>query len=226
VFDDADLEKATAAAVAGFTTLCGQACVAPTRLLVQDSVYAEVQERLATATAAIRIGDPMDPSTMMGPLITSRARDRVVSTVERAVSEEAGKLVTGGRSLGGVLSDGFFISPALFVDVDPHSDLARNEIFGPVLAVTPFGEDAEAISLANDSQYGLAAYLHTRDLTRAHQVAAQLDAGNISINGGIRNTNNSPVAPFGGFKDSGYGKEGGLEGLMEFHRIKNIHVAY
>ena len=226
IFEDADLDRAVEAAITGFTTLCGQACVAPTRLLVHKSIYSEVQDRIAAGTRAVTIGDPFDPKTTVGPLISAKACERVLGAVQRATADGSGRLILGGQRLDGDLSAGYFVSPSVFADVHPGSDLSRNEIFGPVLSITPFGSEAEAVTLANDSPFGLAAYAHTRDLARAHRVAAQLDAGNVSVNGGIKTSQNSPVAPFGGFKDSGYGKEGGREGLSEFQRIKNVNITF
>jgi len=121
-----------------------------------------------------------------------------------------------------VSGNGYYVEPTAFVDVDNSAEIAQNEIFGPVLAVMPFDGEAEAVRTANASQYGLAAYLHTRDIERAHRVASALDAGNVAVNGGTPVA--GPYAPFGGFKQSGHGKEGGQAGLTEFLRIKNVNV--
>ena len=128
----------------------------------------------------------------------------------------------GGDRLAGSLSDGYYIAPAAFGEVSNASPLARTEVFGPVLAISRFQNEDDAIELANDTPYGLAAYLHTSDIARAHRVAGQLDAGNVAVNGGA--SVNGPFAPFGGFKDSGYGKEGGLAGLLEYTRVKNVNI--
>jgi acyl-CoA reductase-like NAD-dependent aldehyde dehydrogenase len=134
---------------------------------------------------------------------------------------DTAQLITGGERLGGELEDGYFIAPTVFGDVDNSSPLAQEEIFGPVLAIIPFDDD-EAVRLANGTPYGLAAYIHTRDLPRAHTLAAQLQAGNVSVNGSLAN----PIsALFGGVKRSGYGRLGGLDGLREFSRPKNVWMA-
>jgi aldehyde dehydrogenase (NAD+) len=220
VFEDANIGRTVGAVTAGITTLSGQICVAPTRLLVQDSIYEEVKSQLAGAFNQVRLGNPFDPATTMGPVISGRACDRILEAIEEA--GQSSKLLVGGNRLTGELADGYFINPTVFVDVDPQSPLAQNEVFGPVLAVSRFSDEADAVHIANDSPYGLAAYVQTTDLSRAHRMASELDAGNISVNDGQSVA--GPVAPFGGFKDSGYGKEGGLEGIMEYLRVKNISI--
>lgn len=222
VFEDADLARAAAASADGITRLAGQICVAPSRLYVQDSVYDEVVERVVERLANVKVGDPFEPSSEMGPLISGGACERVVGVVADAKSRGDGKLLFGGERLSGSLADGFFMSPAAFGEVSNTSPLARNEVFGPVLAISRFEDEESAIELANDTPYGLAAYLHTSDISRAHRVAARLDAGNVAVNGGT--SVNGPFAPFGGFKDSGYGKEGGLAGLLEYTRVKNVNI--
>jgi aldehyde dehydrogenase (NAD+) len=222
VFEDADVSRVIASAVQGIALLSGQVCVAPTRLLVHDALYGTITEHLAGALPSVKVGDPLQSDTVMGPVVSAAACERILDVIEGAQHDKAGTLLSGGRRLDGELSGGFFVEPTAFVDVDPASPLARDEIFGPVLAVTRFSTEDEAVELANDSSYGLAAYLHTTNFARAHRVAAALDAGNIAINGGLPMA--GPVAPFGGFKDSGHGKEGGLAGIMEYLRIKNVNV--
>jgi aldehyde dehydrogenase (NAD+) len=223
VFADADLDVAALKSAQGIVGLSGQACVAPTRLLVEASVYDVVVERVLGHLAAVRLGDPAAPDTTMGPVISAAAADRIVGTIERARDERAGELLLGGSRAGGDLADGYFVTPTVFGDVEPTSDLACNEVFGPVLSVLRFHDEAEAVAAANATTFGLAAYVHTRDVSRALRLAAQLDAGNVSVNGGAAVA--GPYAPFGGFKRSGHGKEGGLAGLLEYTRTKNVNIA-
>ncbi|HYH48253.1 MAG TPA: aldehyde dehydrogenase family protein [Acidimicrobiia bacterium] len=221
VFDDADLDTAVPLTIGLLMSMAGQGCALPTRLLVQSGIYDEVLDRARAITEGIPVGDPMDPATVMGPVISARHCDRILGLVAATRASGAGRLLTGGKRLGGDLADGFFVAPTLFADVDPNSDLAQEEVFGPVLAVTRFDDEEEAVTLANDSRFGLAAYVQTRDLARAHRVAAGLEAGFVSIN---TKPLVSPPTPFGGVKQSGFGREGGAEGLREFLVTKNVCV--
>lgn len=223
VLEDADLVAASTSAAMGVAAMSGQICVAPTRLIVQSSVHDELIDRVAAVFASIKVGDPLDPSSFMGPLINATAKERVMGMIGKARAEGTARLVTGGDPIGGDLADGYYVPPTLFTNVDNSSSLAQEEAFGPVLSVLTADSPEEAVALANDTRYGLAAYVHTRDLNLALRLAAQLDAGNVAINGGSPVA--GPYAPFGGFKDSGYGKEGGLEGLMEYVRVKNVNIA-
>jgi aldehyde dehydrogenase (NAD+) len=218
VFADADLERALVTTLV-FTARTGQGCTCPTRLLVEDSIYDEFVERAAAAASALMVGDPFAPETEMGPVITQTACERILGMVERAQADGA-TLVTGGRRLDGELGAGFFVEPTVLADVDNRSELGREEVFGPVLAAMRFEDEDEAVALANDSEYGLAAYVHTRDVSRALRLASELEAGSVGINGGT--VPGGPFAPFGGTKQSGYGKIGGLAGVLEFTRTKNV----
>jgi aldehyde dehydrogenase (NAD+) len=220
LFEDADLERAVPEAVYGAFGLSGQGCVNPTRLLVHRSRYEDVVIRAAAVAASIAVGDPLAPTTTFGPVICQAACDRILGTIERAKREA--RLVSGGARLGGELASGFFVEPTVFADVPPDSPLAQNEVFGPVLAIIPFSSDAEALSIANGTRYGLGAHLHTADLDRAHAFAARLEAGYVSINGFAAM---APTASFGGYKQSGFGRAGGRAGLEEFLRVKNVFVA-
>lgn len=222
-FEDADPATVARAAV-GFisVSLAGQGCINGTRVLVHRSICDDVVAATVAAARDVSVGDPLDLSTEMGPVIDSRACERILAMIERAGSSGAGTLVAGGVRLGGELADGYFIAPTVFADVDPRSEIAQEEVFGPVQTVIPFETEAEAIALANDTSYGLAAYLHTRDIARVHRVAAAMEAGNVWVNGGFGIPS---AAPFGGVKQSGYGRLGGRAGIAEFTRPKNIWIA-
>ena len=222
LFADCDLHRAVLMAVMmGVAALSGQGCVLPTRLLVEAPIYDTVVEMVKSLSEALVVGDPSESATVMGPVISAGHCDRIQGVIDRAREAESGILLTGGARLQGSLADGYYIAPTVFCDVDPASELAREEIFGPVLSVFRFGSEAEALSLANDSKYGLAAYVWTADGQRAHRVARRLESGTVGIN-------TIPIipatAPFGGYKQSGYGREGGRAGVEEFLRTKNIYL--
>lgn len=222
VFPDADLDLAAMTVVqACLANISGQGCVLPTRLLVHDAVYDRVASAVATAAGAIRIGRPFDDGVSMGPVIDATQCERILGVIDRARSTDAGILLTGGERIGGALSDGYFIAPTVFGDVDPYSDLAQHEVFGPVLAMMRFSDEEEALALANSTPYGLGGLVYTRDIDRAHRVAHRLRAGYVGINAFPPMP---PNAPFGGVKQSGYGREGGREGLFEFLQTKNVFV--
>jgi aldehyde dehydrogenase (NAD+) len=222
IFADADLDAAAELAVSAIVLMSGQACLIGTRVLVEESVYDDVVERCKAKVEQISVGDPALHSTRMGPLISPGACERVLGFVERARATGEGRLVTGGYRLGGDLADGYFIAPTIFADADNTSELAQREIFGPVISIQRFSTEAEALSIANDHRYGLAAYVQTNDLRRAHRMAAALEAGSVWINGfpGVPGS-----IPFGGTKQSGYGRLGGLAGIQEFSRPKNVWTA-
>jgi acyl-CoA reductase-like NAD-dependent aldehyde dehydrogenase len=222
VFPDADLDVAAMTAVqASLANLAGQGCVLPTRLLVHDDVYAAVEQKVATMADAIKVGRPFDEGVQMGPIIDGANCERILSTIERARAEGAGELLSGGHRVGGDLADGYFVEPTVFGSVDNSSELAQREVFGPVLALVRFGDEDEAVALANATDYGLGGLVYTRDIDRAHRVAKRLQAGYVGIN---TFPPMPPNAPFGGVKQSGFGREGGREGLMEFLQIKNVYV--
>jgi acyl-CoA reductase-like NAD-dependent aldehyde dehydrogenase len=220
IFADADLNNAAMQAVLGMQG-SGQGCINGTRVLVQRPVYEEVLTLMKGILGTLEVGDPLVASTFFGPVINAIAADRIMGVIETAKQGDT-RLVTGGERLGGELADGFFISPTVFADVDNSAPLARDEIFGPVVAVMPFDTDDEAVRIANDSPFGLAGYIQTSDLKRAHVVARQLEVGNIWVNGflGI-----PPSAPFGGVKQSGWGRLGGIDGIREFTQSKNVFVS-
>jgi acyl-CoA reductase-like NAD-dependent aldehyde dehydrogenase len=223
VFDDADLEFSARVALTAATGLNGQVCTAGTRLLVQESVYADFVDRLSGLIDKVVVGDPADRSTGLGPVISEAAATRILGVIEQATDAEGGRLVSGGRRLGGDLAGGFFVAPTLVADVDPASNISREEVFGPVLAVMPFGTEEDAVALANDNDYGLAGYIQTQDLQRGQRVADALDVGMVYVNGGL--PAHPPGAPFGGMKNSGYGRTGGRVGVEEFLQRKNVWMA-
>jgi aldehyde dehydrogenase (NAD+) len=222
IFADADLPKAAAfAAQAGVVINAGQGCLLPTRLLVEESVYDRVVEVLTATLDTIVIGQPLSEETQMGPVINQAAVDRILGVVETTRREGHGTLAYGGERLGGDLADGNFIQPTVFTHVDPDSPLVQREVFGPVLAVHSFRDEEEALALANATSYGLSAYAWTRDLSRAHRLARDFEAGNVNINGMAPM---SPTTPFGGNGYSGHGREGGRWALTEFLRPKNVWI--
>jgi acyl-CoA reductase-like NAD-dependent aldehyde dehydrogenase len=219
VFADADLDAVTPEALSGIINLAGQGCINGTRILVQRPIYGELVERVAAMAGQIPVGDPIAADTVVGPVVNDTACQRILGVIQHAVDNDEGRLVAGGQRLGGDLADGYFLPLTVFADVDNATRLAQNEVFGPVLAMIPFDTEEEAIGIANDTTYGLAAYVHTEDLRRAHRVSAALEAGNVWVNSflGI-----PAAAPFGGTKQSGYGRLGGLAGVKEFLRPKNV----
>ena len=222
VFPDADLDvAASVAARLGTALLSGQGCALPTRLYVHDDVYDDVVDRLLAVLATLQVGDPLDGDTAVGPVVSEQAMTRILGVVTTAV-EDGSTLLAGGHRLGGDLRDGWFVAPTVLGDVDHHSDLARHEVFGPVQAVLRFSSEDEVLAKANDSPFGLAAYLHTRDPRRIERFVRELETGTVHVNGTGRAT---PAAPFGGTKQSGFGREGGRAGIEEMVRSKTVFVA-
>lgn len=222
VFPDAALTEVIPAAVFTSALLSGQVCTCPSRLMVHESIYDEAVQMAEATARSIALGDPFEPTTMMGPLVNSGHRDRVESVIKRAQDEKSGRLLTGGERPGGDLSRGCFLTPAVFADVDNSSHLAQEEIFGPVLSMMKFRDEDEAVALANGTAYGLAGYLWTNDLGRALRVAGRLKAGTVSVNSMVGYL--APNTPYGGTGASGFGREGGREGLLEFIRTKNVSI--
>ncbi|WP_210593104.1 aldehyde dehydrogenase [Streptomyces sp. GESEQ-35] len=220
LFADTDLDAVVPYCAAFAMSNTGQGCALPTRLLVERPIYEEVVQRVAGIVAQLPVGDPLDPTTYIGPLINATARDRVQNMIDKALSGGAGRLVHGGERID---SEGYFVTPTVFADVDNRSDLAQQEVFGPVLAITPFGTEDEAVALANDTEYGLSAYIQSRDIGRVNRLVPRLKAGTVYVNPGP-NPITSPTTPFGGVGISGFGREGGRAGLDEFIHVKGVGV--
>jgi betaine-aldehyde dehydrogenase len=221
VFDDADLENAIGGAMLGNFYSSGQVCSNGTRVFVQRGLHDRFLERLAERTKKIRIGDPLDPDTQMGPLINKAQHEKVLGYIETGRSE-GGMLVCGGNipSLQG-FQGGFFIEPTVFSNVRDDMTIAREEIFGPVMSVLAFDDEDEVVARANDTEFGLAAGVFTRDLPRAHRVVGELQAGTCWINA----YNLTPVElPFGGYKQSGIGRENALAALGHYSQVKSVYV--
>ncbi len=220
VFADADLQQAAQRGLSGALSANGQGCVNGTRLLVERPIYDRYLQMLSAMATRIPVGDPLDTKTILGPVISEAAVTRILGIVDEAVTQDGARLITGGARLGGEMAEGFFLPVTIVADVAHTSNIAQHEVFGPVLVVTPFDDEEEAIALANGTDYGLGGYVHTQNLRRAHHVANQLDAGMIHVNGSGEGM--TPCVPFGGMKQSGYGRLGGEAGLHEFLQVKNV----
>jgi aldehyde dehydrogenase (NAD+) len=221
VFADANLDAAESGVLAGIFAAAGQTCVAGSRAFVHESVYDELTERLIARAGAIRIGDPMDPETQMGPIATKAQLEKVAGFVQRA-QEEGAEVVAGGRpaEVPG-REGGFFWQPTIVANAGSGSHLAQNEVFGPVLALFPFSSEDEVVRAANGTRYGLAAGLWTRDVSRAHRVARRLEAGTVWVN---MYRAMAPQSPFGGYKESGIGRQNGIDAIREYVQTKSIWV--
>ncbi|MFI1165795.1 aldehyde dehydrogenase family protein [Streptomyces sp. NPDC020801] len=215
VLDDADLTSAVAGIGTTFSFYSGQICTAPTRVLAQRRVYDTLVEQLARHARRLKVGDPRDPDTVVGPVISAAHRDRVESYVELARKEGA-VVVTGGERPAH--ERGFYVAPALLADCTNDMRVAREEIFGPVVSVIPFDDEEEGVALANDSDYGLIDYVWSADVARAFRVARRLRAGGVGINTVGRNME----APFGGFKKSGVGRDVGVHALHAYSEVQAI----
>jgi 5-carboxymethyl-2-hydroxymuconic-semialdehyde dehydrogenase len=220
VFDDADLDRALDATLFMIYSLNGERCTSSSRALVQRSVYDSFTARLAERVKRISIGHPLDPATEIGPLIHPTHVDKVLSFPALAEQDGARIACGGGRAMGGA---GNYVEPTLYLDARPDMRIAQDEIFGPVLTVLPFDDEAEAVRIANGVRYGLTGYIWTRDTGRAHRVARDLEAGMIWINS--ENVRHLPT-PFGGMKASGIGRDGGDYSFDFYMETKNVAVAY
>jgi len=217
VMDDADIEEAASLALAiGFVNN-GQACIAGTRILVHRAQMARFCEAMLGAVRGVVAGDPSDPATTMGPLVNRRQFDRVQSYIRKGLDEGA-RLLTGGGGRPEGLELGYFAKPTIFADVSNGMTIAREEIFGPVLCIIAYDDEEQALEIANDTPYGLQAYVIGKDPDRARDIAARIDAGRVAINAFMH----EPLAPFGGFKQSGIGREYGTYGIEDHLEFKAI----
>ena len=217
VFDDADLASAANGVIAGIFAASGQTCIAGSRLLVHRSVHDALVDAIVARAQDIRLGDPLAEDTDMGPLVSERQFDAVTGFVDRALAGGATAAIGGERSALG----GLFVGPTVLVGVRPEMEIAREEVFGPVLAVLPFDDEEEAIALANDSEYGLAAGIWTTNVQRAHRVAHRLRAGTVWVNT-YRSV--APNAPFGGYGSSGWGRESGIDAVHDYTEVKTVWI--
>ena len=215
VLDDADLDAALDGAMIAKMRNAGEACTAANRFLVQDGIYDRFANGLVERMGALKLGAGTDPATNCGPMITRKAVDKIEMLVGNAVEQGARILLGGQRAEG----PGFFYPPTVLADVSTQSKMAREEIFGPVAPLYRFSRDDEAIAMANDTEYGLAAYVYTTDINRGLRMSEQLEAGMIGLNRGLVS---DPAAPFGGVKQSGLGREGGVHGIMEYLEPKYV----
>ncbi|WP_066910372.1 aldehyde dehydrogenase [Millisia brevis] len=219
VFGDANVANAAMGVVAGIFAAAGQTCIAGSRVFAHRSVYDELLERVTERARSIRIGDPLDDATELGPLAFEAQRDKVASYVDLGRSEGARVLTGGSPSDGGL--GGYYYEPTVLVDVHNEMRVVREEIFGPVAAIMPFDSEDEVVRLANDTEYGLAAGVWTTDLSRAHRMASRLEAGTIWVN---TYRAMSPMSPRQGFKSSGVGVEHGTETIKEYTRLKSVWI--
>jgi succinate-semialdehyde dehydrogenase / glutarate-semialdehyde dehydrogenase len=218
VFEDADVDRAVEGAMLAKMRNIGEACTAANRIYVHGAVADEFSKKFAARMAELVVGKGTEPGVTVGPLIDDKARTKVRELLDDAVAKGA-KVLTGGQPQPG---PGYFFSPTVLTDVPRNARLQKEEIFGPVAPITTFDSDNDAVRMANDTEYGLVAYVFTRDLSRAVRVSEALEYGMVGVNQGIVS---NPAAPFGGVKQSGFGREGGFEGISEYLETKYVGIA-
>jgi acyl-CoA reductase-like NAD-dependent aldehyde dehydrogenase len=219
ILEDADLQQAITDGVSKCFLNSGQTCSALTRMLVPRSRLGEAEQIAAAVAENFKPGDPFEPDTTLGPLVSDGQRKQVRDYIRKGTDEGA-KLLTGGAEPPEGLEHGYFVRPTVFSEVTPEMTIAQEEIFGPVLAIMPYEDENDAVRIANDSVYGLAGGVWSSDKEHAKQVARRIRTGQVEINGGAFN----PLAPFGGYKQSGYGRELGRYGLEEFLQVKSLQL--
>ncbi len=215
VFEDADIDAAIEGAMVAKMRNMGEACTAANRFYVHEKVHDEFAKKLTDKMAALKVGNGLDDGVAVGPLVNAEGRDKVIELVDDAVAKGA-KVLTGGKAPGGV---GFFYPATVITNVPDNANMLREEIFGPVASIQTFKAEDEVIKRANDTEYGLVAYLYTKDMSRGLRVSEKLDFGMIGLNRGLVS---DPAAPFGGTKQSGLGREGGQEGMKEFLEMQYV----
>ena len=222
VFPDSDPEEAANGIMAGIFAAAGQTCLAGSRALIHASIYDKIAEHLVEKAGAVVLGDPRSMATEMGPVACQKQFDKVMDYI-RIAQEEGAKLLAGGKKPAFAAPDALFVEPTIFGDVHNDMRIAREEVFGPVLCLIKYDTEEEAIAIANDTRFGLAAGIWTRDIKRAHAVAARLRSGTVWINT-YRRTNYA--SPFGGYKESGMGRENGIEAMKAYTEVKSVWVNY
>jgi aldehyde dehydrogenase (NAD+) len=217
VFADTDIEDAVTRGLAHCFENTGQSCNAPTRMLVERSVYDRAVEIAGEYARSVKVGNPAEDGDHIGPLVSQVQFDKVQGLIEAAIKEGA-RLVAGGTGRPEGFNRGYYVRPTVFADVSNDMRIAREEVFGPVLAMIPFDDEEEAVEIANDTPYGLSSYVQTGDPERARRISRQLRSGMVQVNGASR----APGSPFGGYKQSGLGREGGSWGLEDFLEVKAV----
>ncbi|MCM3389367.1 aldehyde dehydrogenase [Ureibacillus chungkukjangi] len=219
IFEDADMEKATNAAVRGIFINAGQTCAAGSRVFIEETIYEECLAKIIEQTKKIKVGDPFEVDSVMGPISIAEQLDKLQTFIE-SVKADGGSIIYGGEQIN-LNNGGFYFSPTIVTNLNNDSYLCREEVFGPILAIIPFKNEDDVIKMANDSKYGLTAGVWTKNLARAHRISNKLQSGTVWINN-YRKIHWS--VPYGGYKMSGYGRENGLEVINEFTEIKTIMI--
>jgi aldehyde dehydrogenase (NAD+) len=221
VFSDADLDRAANGVVSGIFAAAGQTCIAGSRALIHRTIYNAFLDRLLAIAGGARMGNPLDPATEIGPLATPAQYNKVLDYIGIAKDEGAATVLGGGKASRPECGKGWFVEPTIFSGVRPEMRIAKEEVFGPVLALIPFDDDEEAVRIANDSIYGLAAGVWTSSISRALTMSERLEAGTVWVN---CYRVNSVLSPFGGYKRSGFGREGGMEAIREYLQTKSVWI--